>query len=657
VKGYDWVGILFTGFLIFAINFIYNNQDFTLTLVIIGVVFWLVRALWTGEAMEERRAHRRSRKIYRTVRKRLNKYRESYDGDDDRRDFMQQIHDRLPELSDELHSPLLVAAGELYDWEYFDVLDVAKPPPISNSIEGARYREQLNLIATRVESAPRDRALAIAGFVEAFNSFLDLIPFRTSEGQVLTTVSIAGLDKTPKALEAMVMTFFRKDYCDAGVFEQLRDRLQSNLNEQDDVFPSEYKGDNLGWDYLKDTPLLDILSASVPYVIDPKIRFEHMHICAPPGTGKTNLIKSFLAKDLDKVAKREASVIVMESNVDLINELRNSARFAPGGDLEGRLVYIGAEFKDHPISINLFDLGGGNSSERSLLEYIFRSVIGSELTPNQTTLFRQCVKVMSLIPQATLDDFLMLLNDESRYDEYITQLDDRTREFFTSKYSQDFKNTRSQVANRIYSLLGIEEIAAMITAPTTKLDMYKELGDSKVILVNAARSVLGSDGTEMFGRIFTALTLAGLERRQFDPVANRQNVYFYVDECHDFYKYDEKIEDLLAQARKLKCGMVLAHQDMSQLVSSRAAFAAHPAIKWNMDLPNLPDFTFSLSVRRGTPMLAKAPVTNFKLGDVAIDMTEMWEKYSYTPGSPTPVTDPEPPQLEDSSATIPKEWG
>jgi len=89
-------------------------------------------------------------------------------------------------------------------------------------------------------------------------------------------------------------------------------------------------------------------------------RFEGMWAVGLPGTGKTQLFQHFLMRDLDLVAKGEASVVILDPTGTkpgtLIRTVTRLKRFAPGGDLYNRLVYIDPTDRRYTLPINLLSL-------------------------------------------------------------------------------------------------------------------------------------------------------------------------------------------------------------------------------------------------------------------------------------------------------------
>ena len=120
---------------------------------------------------------------------------------------------------------------------------------------------------------------------------------------------------------------------------------------------SSIPDDKIAAAYLDGTPLLDLLDYHLDITLSQATRFEHMHIVAGSGHGKTQTLQHLILHDLDAVARGEASIIVIDSQSDLINTIAGLDAFAPGGALDGRLVLIDPTDIEWPVALNLFDAG------------------------------------------------------------------------------------------------------------------------------------------------------------------------------------------------------------------------------------------------------------------------------------------------------------
>ena len=464
------------------------------------------------------------------------------------------------------------------------------------------------------------------------------------------------------------------------------------------TFKFEY--DNVAKKYMFGTGQFSILKGlKMTYAIPVSSRFEHMWVVAPPGAGKSTLLSGFINRDMDAVARGECSVIVMESNRDLVKSIERLARFAPGGDLAGRLVSIDVEDVEFPVALNLFDMGLDDitaslrdkealyNSTVSMLDYVFRALLGAELTSRQSTLFNFTIQLLLTIPNATLDTMIDLMQKggAAKYSDDLKKCDDDTQKFFATKFdAKELEQTKSQIVDRLFAIKRIRAISRMFGAPKTKLNLYEEMGKGRVILINAAKSLLQEDGVEIFTRFFLASILLAAEKRQLLSQAERLPCYVYIDEAQDTIRRDEKLPVILDQARKFRVGITLAHQRLDQMsapvlnalysstaikMAANLSDANASAMARNMgasaeQLRDTPKYHMLISVRGVTQTAVLYPVPDFSF-DREVPMApaqmdavrqEMRVKFSTdrSGGQPQKPTSPakiDPKQKNDEDTT------
>lgn len=410
------------------------------------------------------------------------------------------------------------------------------------------------------------------------------------------TVPLLNLIKKPgDVVDRIIGTIVKPELLDAGLFTTLQQRVYENVCCASGVSPDEEKHrkplitadiselppQELVETYLRGTPFLDLFLTPVPFVIPDAARFQHHWIVAPPGAGKSTTLQYFITNDLVRVAAGDASVVVMESNRDLIKAIEGLKVFAPGEALDGKLITIDAEDVEWPVALNLFDVGleetksyspaereGFRNALLSLYDYIFSALLSAELTSRQHTLFNFTIELLLSIPGATLDTLIDLMqpNGLKQFAQYIPTLDADARRFFELKFnSKEFDRTKEQVVDRLFAVKRIRTLSRMFSAPKSKLDFFKEMGAAKVILINVPQSLLQEDGVEIVGRFFISMILLAAHKRQLLPKSERLPCFVYIDECQDFIRRDPKIPVILDQARKLNVALVLAHQRLQQL--------------------------------------------------------------------------------------------
>ncbi|WFU32436.1 ATP-binding protein [Bradyrhizobium brasilense] len=436
-------------------------------------------------------------------------------------------------------------------------------------------------------TALRDACWGFISNLPALSETLDAAP--------LTVPLVCLLREPGDLVDRFIGTICRKENIEAGLFVTLHERLYANLceasgNSPDDEKPRRpmiYASDSdlppieLVEAYLKGTPFVDLFLCPVPFSLPEKSRFEHQWIVAPPGAGKSTLLQYLISRDLELVAADQASIVVMESNRDLIKAIEGLKVFAPGERLSGKLVVIDAEDVEWPVALNLFDVGiattqayspaeheGFRNAVLALYDYIFSALLSAEMTSRQNTLFHFTIELLLTIPSATMDTLIDLMQPKglATFREHLSKLDPDARRFFELKFnSKEFDRTKEQVVDRLFAVKRIRTLSRMFAAPRSKFDFFTEMGAGKVILINVPQSLLQEDGVEIVGRFFISMILLAAHKRQLLPKEQRLPCFVYIDECQDFIKRDPKIPAILDQARKLNVGLVLAHQRLQQM--------------------------------------------------------------------------------------------
>ncbi|MBP6379871.1 MAG: hypothetical protein KA312_05585 [Sphingorhabdus sp.] len=432
-----------------------------------------------------------------------------------------------------------------------------------------------------------------------------------SEGLTVPTALLQSIGDIGKVTEQIFSVAFAKEVTELGLLNRLGDRLERNLvaasggNPANPAsftrapkLPSQADAKDptqLVSTYLSGTPLLPLFDQTLDFTIPTKTRFEHHHIVAGSGHGKTQTLQYLIAHDLEAVTEGKRSVVVLDSQGDLIRTISSLKCFAPGEPLHERVVIIDPSDIEWPVSLNLFDVGmdrlaGYAPLERErltnsileLYDFVLGTLLSAEMTQKQNVIFRYVTRLMLHIPDATIHTLreLMEPNSQVKFAEHIAKLSGTARHFFETEFAgKEFEQTKKQVLRRLWGILENQTLERMFSHPRSKLDLFSEMNAGKVILINTAKDLLKEQGTEIFGRFFIALIAQAAQERATLPANKRMATIVYVDEAQDYF--DRNIGIILAQARKQNVGMVLSHQFLGQLEPKlQEAFAANTAIKF-----------------------------------------------------------------------------
>ena len=458
---------------------------------------------------------------------------------------------------------------------------------------------QLHRVLTNFDQVTGDIAEMFCVFVQPIIKQHPSLLTRESGHGIELSFSVPLTDATTDLadlVEVMVQLPFAPELETFSSTEHHRQRLEHNVIVASGGMPGEQRSlrnprmptkalpmqpSRLIETYLGGTPLADLLNFTTPIPLPLSTRFEHHHIVAGSGHGKTQTLQHLILHDLGAVLQGKRSIVVLDSQGDLIRNISGLALFAPGQPLAERLVLIDPTDVEYPVALNLFDVGMDRIRQYSQLEqertingvlelydFVLGSLLDAQMTQKQSVIFRYITRLMLQIPNATIATFRELLGEggSDKYRPYIVRLTGSSRDFFETEFdSREFSQTKKQVLRRLWGILENQTFERMFLHPTSKLDLFAEMNAGKVILINTAKDLLKEEGTEFFGRFFIAMIAQAAQERSVIPEEKRMPTIVYVDEAADYF--DRNIGIILSQARKYKTGMVLAHQYLGQLDS------------------------------------------------------------------------------------------
>jgi hypothetical protein len=423
-------------------------------------------------------------------------------------------------------------------------------------------------------------------------------------------------------------------------------------------------------------------------------RFFGQWIIGEPGAGKTTFISTMIEEDLQKVARNEASVFVMDSQNELIPDIAKLELFAPGRPLHGKLIYLEPN-PDYPLGLNIFDINKSrqsslsSSEERMMLQngvewmvdFFLSSLVKSDETSRQGTFLTYLIPAILAIPDATVFTLQDLLEPArtkggetgyDRYKQHFGGLRENTQKWLRERmHSIELAVTRNGIRDRLEGFVARDLFHDMFKHPHNKLDLFQELQSGKVILVNTKGALLKKN-LEPFGRYFIARLLQAAEERMFTERGNRLPVYAYIDEAHDYIAEEENIEELKNKARKQKVALIIANQMESQITMPLVREAlGRMAIQCRGEPPVAKDEApvWHVSLGKQEPVRVSFPDTQFSKmpkmseGDYQAMLQKMRERFStrsgHTPSAQstdTPVSEEPTRSLSEADLDYYPEW-
>jgi hypothetical protein len=334
---------------------------------------------------------------------------------------------------------------ELYRAEGFSDEDAQLT--IGNSaIEYARYLDRVETLAEKRTAECmtewRNRlTTALAIFGEA-------IP---DPGNRFLTAPVSDvMPNLGRVIERMSECF----YGDSRLFEPLRTKIYQNAGRLG-ARPSQC---DCPAEYFAGTPLRWLFDAEIPIGFPEDRRFEGELVVGRQGVGKTNLLSYQILRDFDAVARGEACVVVLDVTGDasgqLISNVIRHQRFAPGGDLHGKLVYIDPTDKQ-VVPINLMsmraDPNDADSVDTATATFmsLMGALMGQPLTGFQDPVFRAAIQLAMVMERPTLATLRQLIDPKSElFRAHIHKVRPTLREYFTGPWDRARRSASTDQTRR-----------------------------------------------------------------------------------------------------------------------------------------------------------------------------------------------------------------
>jgi hypothetical protein len=437
----------------------------------------------------------------------------------------------------------------LYAQESFDRPPVA--PETTDRITLGRYYDELQWWQRKVsDRKTHDKFLStvITAYLNLrahFPRYALLEEPRPSESNLTTPLVITDEEEATRELIAI---FSQPELKKRKLFADLRTQIEQNSEGQ-----QEYSIAN----HFAKTPFRALTRVQVPIELDDETRFAGMWVCAPQGMGKTTLLHSLIASDLEK----DASIILMDTKGEL------TAPYLGHPALAKRRVVIGP---DNPIGLNPLDIPRSDINKAvENLEYLFASLLDFKLTGTQSMLLKAVLRALvTAFPDPNLTNFheLMAKDGGKKYAGHLRKLDSDLQNFFVYEYnSPNIRERRQEVLQRLRLLLDHDVLRTMLMAPKTTFRISEAMDQGAIVIIDNSRGKLGNKGAEFLGRFFIAQVLAAAQERSFRQDNEKKPVYFYIDEAHTVVAQDERITDVYHECRSQRIALCCAHQETTQV--------------------------------------------------------------------------------------------
>ncbi|TDO30686.1 type IV secretion system coupling TraD/TrwB family protein [Kribbella sp. VKM Ac-2527] len=303
--------------------------------------------------------------------------------------------------------------------------------------------------------------------------------------------------------------------------------------------------------------------AERPVALSVTESMKHLHVIGPTGSGKSSLLCGLVAQDM----AAGHGVLVIEPSGDLISEVLDRVPVHRIKDV----VILDPADETRPVGFNV--LAGAETAPELVVDQvvgIFHDLYRTSWGPRTDDILRSALLTLVSEPGATLVDLPLLLTDPGFRRRLVGRVNDPVALGpFWAWYEALSDAERAQaigpVMNKLRAFLLRRRLRNVLGQAEPAFDLEQALADRRIVLVPLTKGVLGEEAAALIGALVVARSWQAVLRRSAVAPADRPVTFAYVDEFQNYLRLPTSIADVLAEARKLKFGLTLAHQHLGQL--------------------------------------------------------------------------------------------
>ncbi|WBB93390.1 DUF87 domain-containing protein [Verrucosispora sp. WMMC514] len=284
----------------------------------------------------------------------------------------------------------------------------------------------------------------------------------------------------------------------------------------------------------------------------------HTHLVGQTGSGKTTLLVSLIVDDI----RAGRGTVVLDPHGDLVLDVLDRI---PATVADRVVLFDPAQ--PNPPAMNPLE-GDDHDLVVDNLVSIFGSIFSKAWGPRMDDVMR--VSCLTLLRHAnvTLQHIPPLLTSAQFRSAMTVDLDDPDGlHGFWQWYDDLSPALRSQIIGpvlaRLRAFLLRDFVRTTMRFPRSSFDMSTIL-DGGVLLVRIPKGELGEDTSRLLGSLILARVWQAATARASIPAERRRDCAIYLDEAQNFLTLAASLDTMLAEARKYRLAMTLAHQDLAQ---------------------------------------------------------------------------------------------
>lgn len=298
-------------------------------------------------------------------------------------------------------------------------------------------------------------------------------------------------------------------------------------------------------------------------------RMRHTYVIGQTGTGKSLAQAYYALQDIEN----GSGVAVVDPHGSLVEEYIMPR--IPKARLSD-VIYFDPSDVERPIGLNMLEADTPHEMDfvtQEMIAIFYKLVTDPAMIgPMFEHNMRNAMFTLMADKEhpGTMTEIPRMFTDTNFQEYKLTFVTDPlVRQFWEKEMAQTTENTKSEMLGYLISKVGrfVENsmMRNIIGQPKSGFNIREIMDGQKILLVNLSKGKMGDINSNLLGLILVSKILQAALSRVDMPEQGRKDFYLYIDEFQNFIT--DSIATILAEARKYRLGLTIAHQYINQLVS------------------------------------------------------------------------------------------
>lgn len=306
-------------------------------------------------------------------------------------------------------------------------------------------------------------------------------------------------------------------------------------------------------------------------------RRRHLYIIGQTGTGKSTFIEEMAKQDTTK-----SGMCVIDPHGDLIDNILGSIPKERAEDV----IYFDPSDTGRPFALNMMEYDPNRPEQKTFVINEMIAIFDKlyDLKSTGGPMFEQYMRNAMLLvmdsPEigSTLMEIPRVFRDVEFRKKKLELCKDMTVTDFWRKEAEkaggdaSLENIAPYITSKLTTFISNDMMRPIIAQQNSTINFREVMDQQKILLVNLSKGKIGEINSYLLGMVIVGkLLMSALSRVDMDE-KDRKDFYLYIDEFQNFTT--DSISQILAEARKYRLVLTIAHQFIGQLSEniSKAVF-------------------------------------------------------------------------------------